>query len=110
MARNTTPALSRFECTYHPCSRAGAPIPNESGELPCVIVDAVDAKAAAVLAHKQIGFPIVETTRVAEDIAPPKKPRAKRQPKARAADLAALGLTTAAALLAARQTTEEIPS
>jgi hypothetical protein len=87
--------MDRFECFFHPRSRAGVPIPNESGELPSVIVDAADSKAAAAAAKKQVGHPITETVRIAEDVAAPPKSRKPRAKKQAALDLAALGVTTA---------------
>lgn len=90
--------MDRFECFYHPRSRAGVPVPNEDGRLPSVVVDAADSKAAAAAAMKQVGHPITETVRIAEDVAAPPKPRAARATRAKrkaALDLAALGLTTA---------------
>jgi len=84
--------LRRFVCYYHPHSRAGVPVPMESGELPSVVVDAPDAATAAKQAAKQVGHPVTETVRIGEDVKPAPKPRKRRQAKP---DFAALGIVTA---------------
>lgn len=87
--------LRMFECRYHPASRSGVPIPNETGNLPSVQIAARSQAEAEKRAFARVGHAIVETLRL-DDIKPPKAPRKPRQHKP---NLAALGLVTAASLL-----------
>lgn len=87
--------LRMFECRYHPASRSGAPIPNETGNLPSVLIAARTQSEAEKRAHAQVGHAIVETLRL-DDLKAPKPPRKPRQRKP---VLATLGLVTAASLL-----------
>lgn len=88
--------LLMFECFYHPADKFGNPVPMPSGQLPSVFVAAVDRDEAASKAFRMVHAPITETHRLL-DVPVPKPPRKKRQPKPK---LEALGLVTAASLLA----------
>lgn len=87
--------LRMFECRYHPASRAGVPIPNETGNLPSVQIAARTQAEAEKRAQAQVGHTIVETLRL--DGIPPPKP--SRKPRQRKPQLASLGLVSAASLL-----------
>lgn len=84
-----------FECRYHPASRAGVPIPNETGNLPSIQIAARTQAEAEKRAYLRVGHAIVETLRL-DSLSPPKPPRKPRQRKP---VLASLGLVTAASLL-----------
>lgn len=88
--------LLMFRCFYHPTDRFGSPVPMPSGDLPSIDVAAGDIAEAESKAFRAVRAPITETQRL-DGIKPPKPPRARRQSKPK---LAALGLVTAASLLA----------
>lgn len=90
--------MFRFRVLYHPTSAAGVPVSNPSGQTWAKEVDAPSRGEAERAAAKLIGHPhvIVETERMDDvEVVPLKRKRAARRPK-----LEALGLVTAAALLA----------
>ncbi len=85
-----------FRCFYHPADRYGNPVPMPSGNLPSVDIPAVDRDEAKSIAFAQVRAPITETERL-DGVPVPKAPRKRPKPKPK---LAALGLVTAASLLA----------
>lgn len=90
--------LLMFRCFYHPTDRFGNPVPMPSGDLPSIDVAAADREEAASRAHRAVKAPITETQRM-DGVPVPKTPRARRQRKPTAVDLAALGLRPAASLV-----------
>lgn len=88
--------MKLYRCYYHPVDRYGAPVPNPSGSLPSVDIEARSQAEAERLAFAKVKAPIAETERLQDEIvvAKPKRKRAASRPK-----LESLGLTTAAALL-----------
>jgi hypothetical protein len=85
----------RYRCTFHPQTTDGYAVQSESGVLPYRDVEAVDAEAAARLAHQRTGCAIVETMRLEGP-----KPRVKATP-APAKSTRPIVLVTGAAMLAA---------
>ncbi len=86
-----------YEVQCHPVSKAGIPVPNESGNAIRTerITAATQRIAEQIAGQRNKGWIVVETTRL-DGVRPPKPPRRPRQRKP---DLAALGLVTAASLL-----------
>ena len=89
--------MRMYEVRCHPCSKAGVPVPNETGNSirTEIIAAPTQAEAEKRAAARNRGWIVVETLRL-DDVKPPAPPRKKRQPKPR---LESLGLVTAASLL-----------
>lgn len=88
--------LRMYEVRCHPCSKAGVPVPNETGNSIRTerIAAASQAIAEQMAASRNRGWIVVETLRL-DGVPVPKVPRKPRQRKT---NLAALGLVTAASL------------
>jgi hypothetical protein len=87
-----------YEVLCHPVSKAGVPVPNETGRS--IRTERIAAPsqhiAEQMAAQRNKGWIIVETIRL-DGVKPPKAPRA---PRRRKVDLSSLPITTGAALLA----------
>lgn len=89
-----------YEVQCHPVSKAGIPVPNETGRSIRTerIAAASQRIAEQIAAERNKGWIVVETIRL-DGVKPPKSPRKPHQRKPKAADLAALGLRPASTLL-----------